>query len=151
MRLRVPEKRGDALWFAKAMAGLEQMDGLLSVQAAPTTANLILEFENGEGLDERLARIGLFDYKPNPPPRPSAAARINFRLTRLDRLLKTAGTSDNDLRSLLLLFMLILAGIQIMRGKVMVPAVSLLWYSLELVNGAVARGSVDTENADGED
>ena len=151
VRLRVPDKFGDAPWFAEAESRLTQLGPVSAVQVHPVTASLILEVDPSADLDSLLAGNDLFDYQANPPPIPGAAAQVKLGLSKVDRLLKSASNDSQDLRSLMFLLILILAGVQMARGKIMVPALSLLWYAMELVLGA--RASKDkalTETSDEE-
>lgn len=133
MRLRVPEKRGEPEWFGQAAASLERLDWVDRVETGPLSASLILYGDATGDLNERLAQIDVFQFQPQAPRVPPATEQIKHGLARIDRALQSPDDGRTNLRSLLFLLMLILAGVQMARGQVMVPAVSLLWYAMQLV------------------
>jgi len=133
VRLRVPEKKGDAGWFRDAALALERLDWVDAVETRPASASLAIRCLSTDGVEARLERSGQFRFQADPPPLPTVDQQVRIGMERLDRLLRDSASEEANLRSLLFLVMLILAGIQMTRGQVMVPAVSLLWYAMELV------------------
>jgi hypothetical protein len=135
VRLRVLEKIGDPEWFAGAADDLARLDWVDRVSTGPASASLILHCANGACLDEGLSRTGVFEFQARAPTLPPAVLQVKNELSRIDRALERSA-GETNLRSLLFLLMLVLAGIQMARGRIMVPAISLLWFALDLVLGA---------------
>ena len=138
VRLRIPQMRGDTEWFAETAAALESLDWVDRVETGPISSSLILFCDATERLDDHLSKVDVFEFQREVPKVPPAAEQMKNGLSRIDRALHTSSLGDINLRSLLFLLMLVLAGVQMVRGKVMAPAISLLWYAMELVLGAGA-------------
>lgn len=145
VRLRVPDKRADTAWFSEAAARLEEMDWVSRIETGPVSASLVLHCDIADNLDERLSTTGVFEFQAQAPAVPPATEQLKAGVSDLDRALRESGAGDTNLRSLLFLLMLILAGVQMARGQVMVPAISLLWYAMELVLGARAQPPVEID------
>jgi len=151
VRLRVPEKRGDEEWFVQTAVALGRLSWVDRVETAAVSASLILHCGDSDRLDECLSQTGVLMFLGNPPRVPSAAEQVKSGVARLDRALQSGAPGNTDLRSLLFLLMLVLAGVQMARGQVLVPAISLVWYAMELALGAQARQRPEAEvEPDGE-
>ncbi|MGB5622498.1 MAG: hypothetical protein WBN65_08395 [Gammaproteobacteria bacterium] len=134
MRLRLPAMRGDDPYFHSLReALLEQAPGA-EVSVSPGTASLLVEDTGLRPRDlARLAREhGWFTLIRKPgtrPDRPTSSARLT------DLLDASRATPS------LVAILVALAILQVARGQVMVPALSLLWIAFELVRrqGAWSR------------
>lgn len=145
VRLRVPDKRADTAWFSETADKLEKVDWINQVDTGPASASLVLHCDTAHDLDERLSSTSVFEFQSRAPVVPPATEQIKAGLSRIDRALRKAGGGDNNLRSLLFLLMVILASVQMARGQIMVPAISLLWYAMELVLGARPQPQAETD------
>ncbi|NGP51951.1 hypothetical protein [Thioalkalivibrio sp. XN8] len=111
-RIRIPEMRGDAEWFEAVRAGIAAYPGISRVSASPAGASLLVE-----GHDLAVRRIGSlaetqgwFRLEP-PAPEPARARRGTDALVPV---------------------LVLLALVQAVRGQIMVPALTLLWYAARL-------------------
>jgi hypothetical protein len=120
LRLRVPERRGDAPWFAATRKALAGFPGVLRVTANPDTGSFLIR-----GKDLALRRIPEI-----------AEDRGWFALSGPDRSRRPAGDALAGLAPVFFG----LAALQAARGQIMVPALSLLWYALEIVRWEELRG-----------
>jgi hypothetical protein len=134
MRLRLPAMRGDDPYFHRLReALLEQAPGA-EVSVSPRTASILVEDAELRPRDlARLAREhGWFTLVGKP-----AAGR--------DRPPLSSGITDvldaSRATPSLVAILVALAILQVARGQVMVPALSLLWFAFELVRrqGAWSR------------
>jgi hypothetical protein len=135
MRLRLPAMRGDDPYFHRLReALLEQAPGA-AVSVSPRTAGVLIEDTELRPRDlARLAREhGWFTMvskhgadRQRPPPLAAG----------LTDLLGASGATQS-----LAAILVALAILQVARGQVMVPALTLLWFAFELVRrqGAWSR------------
>ena len=137
LRLRVPGRRGDETYFERARDHLESLDGVKTLRVNPLTGSIIIEHDNLsiDALHDSAGRAGLFELQQDnvtrEPAAPSSPAMTVFGVTGLSRLLPSMG----ETRNLLALVLVAMALLQLYRGRVMVPAMSLLWYAFELSRG----------------
>ncbi len=121
-RLRLPHMRGDSAFFDRLRHDLAEHTKGANVTVNSTTGSVLLR---GERLSIAEIRAfgkerGWFDLierKPqtdDPPPTGASGDSVNSRSVRY---------------ALTGLFML-LAAVQVMRGQILVPATSFLWYAL---------------------
>lgn len=136
LRLRVPERCGDTEWFEQAASYLRPLAWVDEVETGALSGSLVLHVADSAMAEHELSGLDLFAFAPQPPALPSTAQQLKSGLVRVNRAMKQSSSGGADLRSLLLVAMLLLAGAQMLRGQIMVPAISLLWYALELVLGA---------------
>ena len=120
LRLRVAERRGDGPWFATTRKSLAAFPGVSRVTANPDTGTFLVR-----GKDLALRRIpeiaedrGWFALAGPAAPRLPAGDAL-------------AGLAPVFFG---------LAVLQAARGQIMVPALSLLWYALEIVRWEEIRG-----------
>ncbi|MGB5539497.1 MAG: HMA2 domain-containing protein [Gammaproteobacteria bacterium] len=134
LRIGVPGRRGDTGYFDRARSHLEQLDGVESLRVNPLTGSIIIEHDNLsiEALHESALRAGLFELRRDTaiPDRaaPPDPAMTSPGTSGLFGLMPSAG----DTRNIVVLVLVVMALLQLSRGRVMVPAMSLLWYAFEL-------------------
>jgi hypothetical protein len=136
VRLRVVGQRRNPGWFAEAASVLGQLDWIDRVETNVHSCSLTLHCIDADCMDENLAQSGVFKFQAQAPQVASAVDQIQIGLSRIDRTLQSKSSANTNLRSLLFLLILVLAGVQMVRGQVMVPAISLLWYAIDLVMNA---------------
>jgi hypothetical protein len=126
-RLRITERRGDAVFFASVATGLSTIAGVYKVEVRPLTGSLLIQ--HGPPLERiavaaqqaRLFAIG--DATSVPPPTASA---------------------EFDPKPVIGLGLGALALWQLTEGKILPPAITLAWYAAALA-GLLSNG----ETADG--
>jgi hypothetical protein len=121
-RLRIAERRGDSVFFASLATGLSAIAGVSHVEVRPLTGSILVEHAGP------LARIGtaaarerlfvLSDVHPAPVPTPAMPI---------------------DPRKAVAAGLGIFALWQLLRGRVLPPAITLAWYAAVLA-GVVSEG-----------
>ena len=131
LRLKVPACRGNAGYFQEAVGVLAEMPGVSHVQANPVTASiLLLHSLEVANIGEFAEQHQLFRLDPEPSIGLPAAARVSAELRKIDHTLFEATRGQTDFRTVAFLVLLALAAHQAVRGNVMAPAVTLVWYAL---------------------
>jgi hypothetical protein len=149
VRLRIPERRHDASWLADLEDRLRDLPGITEVSANPRTAGVLVLFDPAAVPDPipRIEATGLLQVVAPPPLSPTLAG-LRRVAARLDDSLGERSGGSVDLRTLSVISLLVLALYQAMRGRLLAPAVSLLWYAFELLRfmppDADAPGASDT-------
>lgn len=140
-RLRLPEARGDASYFAALEEWLASLDEVQSARGDYRTGGLLLLHTESslESVAERASAAGWFHLESPQETPLSGMAEVNALLSRFDARLRNASREELDLRALLFLTLMALAVRQILRGQIMAPAVTLLWYAQGLLNGIPVR------------
>src|SRR5215813_9688636 len=138
LRIKVPDKRRDAAFFATAAERLAAWDSVDRVETNPLTASILIHFSDAERLfREAVAKNDLFDidftaaFEQKPEPGVAAAAVRSFEAA--DIAVQRWTDKHIDMRGVL--FLLLLAGgvFQLLRGRLATPAPTLLWYAGDLV------------------
>lgn len=134
-RLRIAEERGDTAYFSSLANWLMGLDGVRVVRADPRTGGVLilhpqrsLEDLRDRAREERWFRLEDLDEAPIPGLR-----GVEDRLRFIDQGLSRISRGEIDLRAVLFLVLVGLAGRQVWNGQVMVPAVTLLWYARDLL------------------
>jgi hypothetical protein len=129
-RLRVPSRRGDADYFAALVACLAEYPEVEEARADPRTAGILVLHRGEEAaiLDLACTRklISLTDPHPDPVPAPEASQ-------------SAAPRDPGAMNDLLAAALLVLGGVQVLRGRTLGPASELLWNTYALAS--VLRGS----------
>jgi hypothetical protein len=149
VRLRIPGRRHDASWLADLEGRLRDLPGITEVSANPSTAGVLILFDPAAVPDPipRIEATGLLQVIAPPPLSPTLAG-LSRVAARLDDSLGERSGGSVDLRTLSVISLLVLAMYQAMRGRLLAPAISLLWYAFELLRfippDADAPGASDT-------
>jgi hypothetical protein len=127
-RLRVPERRGDAEFFAALAARLAELEGVHDVRARALTAGLLIEHEGAfEPIAEQARGAGLFVLEePSADEEPAGPA--------LPALAGVFGA---------------LALLQLLRSRVLPPAITLLWYAASLAHPQAPSASAASTRSQG--
>lgn len=134
LRLRVEARRGDREWLDRLALDLAQVEGVRGVETNASTASLLVRHDGPTGaLLERIRGLGLVRLDTLEPSEPPMRERLAGRLARLDRDLARATRGELDLEGAALLGLLLLALVQAARGRLVGPALSLLWYARGLI------------------
>lgn len=114
-RLRLAERRGDAVFFASVANGLLSLPGVFDVETRPLTGSvLIAHFNPLDELGDAARTSGLFDLRSSPVA-PTLDLKVEF-----------------DPKLIVAFALAGLALWQISRDKVVPPALTLLWYASSL-------------------
>jgi hypothetical protein len=135
IRLRVPGLRYDDEGLARLSADLGRLAGVRGVRTDARTATALLSVDPTPAGDPlgRVAASGLLTLSPLRPPLSPGLSALRRASDRADQGIATLTGGLGDLRTLLVLALVVLALRQWSRGQVMIPAMSLLMYALDLV------------------
>jgi hypothetical protein len=138
LRIKVPEKRRDKVFFDAVAERLAAWDSVEGVETNPLTASILIHFSDPEGLFlEAAAKNDLFDidfdaaFGDSSEPVVTRAAVRSFQTA--DNALRHWTKNEIDMRGVL--FVLLLAGgvFQLLRRRLDTPAPTLLWYAGDLM------------------
>ena len=138
LRVRVPDRRRDAGYFAGAAAHLAACPGITAVEANIRTGSLLISHTVDAAAVDGYARAGkLFamaaapaaDATATPPSEQWFAA-----IASANRHFAAASGGRGDLRTMLAALFLVMAIVQAARGRIAVPAISALWYALRALS-----------------
>lgn len=125
VRLRVPQRRGEADWFADTVLELAMARGVKAAKGDHRLGSLLIVHEAPlEQIAATARRRGLFDLVDLEPAIEPLTLRAGSELAGLEAGMR-ALTGGTDGRSLLFAFLLVSALIQLARGAVLPPALTL--------------------------
>lgn len=135
LRLRIPEKRMNQIYFDNLKAQALEFGGVEHVSVDPLTGSLLIRHVLADEELTTLLQTDLeLDLEPAPVPvGRDALASLGASINTVDHRLKRATGGATDLRVLLFMLLVGMAIRQILRGQVMIPAAALLWNAFELV------------------
>jgi hypothetical protein len=118
-RLRIPERRGDPVFFASLASGLSTLQGVKKVDVSPLTGSILIHHDVPfEGLAKAAEDVRLFGLATVTAGTPLSAAAI--------------AALPLDVRMIAALGFGALALLQIGRGNVLPQAATLAWYAATL-------------------
>lgn len=129
----LPDKRRDADWLSETASRLEQVPGVEQVEVSAVSGSLLIRHHAGAELKERLVESGLFRIIDRPFSSPPIIDRVTDSIDRSNRVLERRTGGRVNLQTLLILVLIGLAIVQTLRGRFMMPAVSLLLFAAQLV------------------
>lgn len=129
LRLRLPAMRGDAGFFDRLRADFDAALPDHEIVVSVTTGSVLIT-----GAECPFAEVGRIGRE-----------RGWFELGDVESGGRTGPPSASapgyDARSTTILLLLLLASVQILRGQVLVPATSLLWYAYAIAAGFLPNSS----------
>jgi hypothetical protein len=124
-RMRVPERRGDTRYFETVREGLCRLDGVGPVEINPTTGSILVwhatPFDDVSGRAQQ-SRLFAVDRSLTAAPPAASSSELGPSIR------SPFGPLANP-RLAAFALLLGLGLIQLLRGQVMPPAISLLWYA----------------------
>ncbi|WP_193407095.1 hypothetical protein [Methyloceanibacter methanicus] len=135
-RLRIPARRGDAVFFAAIASGLSTLQGVLRADVTPLTGSIVIHHELPLERIAKAARdVQLFALDP----------------TRVGRVTAPAEVLSLDPNVLAALGFGALALLQVSRGQILPQAVTLAWYAAALADWLQPPGPIEEAGGDGGD
>lgn len=134
VRLKIPEKRSDQSFFEALAERLKECTGVTEVNVNGRTGSLLIR--HSVALAEIIAfaeENDLFTLGSRLKWRDNLAHQTRAHLRALDKRITRLSEGSLDLRSLLILTLLGLTLTQVLRGQVLPPASTLLWYAARLL------------------
>lgn len=134
LRLRLPDHKGDALFFATLAESVRALPGISGVRPNPLVASVVIEHELEESgqLDAMLGRLGLELIDGEPPAVPPLEVLLGGA-AELERGLRGITGNGADLRTLGFLALATAALVQVFRGNTLSAASSLIWHATDLL------------------
>jgi hypothetical protein len=137
-RVRVEERRHDAVYFAHVAEQLRQCPSVVDVTVTPVTGSVLILHEgtDRDTIAGYAKAFELFDLVLPAARAPEAELLpdqiVLERLHRVDRWMRQQSDGGADLRSMALIALLAGAVWQLARGQVLPAGATLLWYALAL-------------------
>lgn len=135
VRIKVPSKLGDTEYFANIYENLITFPAIEELRVNPVAGSLIIYHSDSSlvplkqfAQEKQLFLLEEIDYQPE-----ALLQRASTRLGSIDSGLKKLTSGDIDLRSAIFIVLMALAIRQLLKGRVMGPASTLLWQALGLV------------------
>ena len=129
LRIKVPSKRSDAVYFAGIQDELSGCPGVLKVEVNALTGSVLLVHA---GEPDTVGRFGeerdLFRLAAAPPS-PPLRERVSDSVARLNGGISLLLGGPVDWRTCAVLGLVGLGLVQLARGQILAPAVTLLWYA----------------------
>jgi hypothetical protein len=141
LRIRVPARRGNVEYFAALARHLSALPGVERLEANHRTAGVLVVHDPGTTAERILNDAqhgGLLTLHGAPGHTLTAAEKAGLGLQGLDSGLRNMTRGDLDARSLILGAFVTMGVVQLTRGHVMGPAVTLFWYAYQII--ASSRG-----------
>jgi hypothetical protein len=129
-RLKVPSCRGDAAYFVNTADRLAGCEGVSRVSGTAATGSLLIRHSAPIADVAAFALAGgLFTLPRTEVTLPPLADEVVARVRQADQALSAASAGEFNLGSLLFTLLLGLAVWQLLQGRVLAPALSLLWWA----------------------
>jgi hypothetical protein len=134
LRLRVPEHKGDALYFATLTESVRSLPGVFGARPNPRVGSLLIEHDDVEEgrIEALLGGLGLDLADGEPPTEPPLQILTNG-FAALERELRGVTGNAADLRTLGFVALATAGLVQVARGNAFAAASSLLWHAVELL------------------
>lgn len=136
MRFKVPDRRGDIAFFSHLSECLSLCPGISSTNINARTGSVVLSYIPALGIqdivDYALDRLSLDLQPPTEIIKHSIADSAGSGLSSLDKGLASVSAGLIDVRSILLLMLVVLAVRQFRQGHLAGPVSSLLLSALDI-------------------
>lgn len=133
LRIRLPEHRNEPDFFNNLAAQIEQLEGVEIVRIDALTTSILIEHRmHADDLRASLAADVGLELSPHPRSTRYSLAPVTATLSAINKRLRNASDGSTDLQAILFVVVVAMAIRQIIKGQIMVPAISLLWYAFEL-------------------
>lgn len=129
MRLRIPGRRGDAHYFEQFSDTCGRVDGVSTVRANPGTASVMVEFAGSEGQFLEQLQEGCDVRIDQPVPR--GRSRNVPRTAGAENSVHLVAGRDINPMFMTAAALATLGVIQLARGKILAPSVTLMWYAVD--------------------
>ena len=145
LRIKVPEKRRDTVFFETVANRLATWDSIERVETNPLTASILIHFSDPQRLFlEAVAKNDLFNidfeiaFDSSSEPMVTPAAVQSFET--VDETLRRWTKNRIDIRGVLFILLLASGMLQLLRRRLDTPAPTLLWYAGDLIGLWSDRG-----------
>ncbi len=134
VRVRIPERKGDAAYFMRVERDLSACERVMYVEANPLTASILLRYHGtNDDLRRDAINLGLFAVEEAPPPVNPALTAATERIDQLDRFLQRSSNGSFDLLEVAFVGLIGASIVQVLRGQALGPASTLLAHALAIL------------------
>ncbi|MHC1743835.1 MAG: HMA2 domain-containing protein [Syntrophobacteraceae bacterium] len=146
VRLRIPSRKGDAPYFARIRAQLEQIALISRVETSALTGSVLLFCRDSSERTIELLRSGdVVAIAERPPVRRPLATRTVESFRGIDAWVERSTGGELDLPGLALVGLVVAGVYQIVRGNFAAPAwYTAFWYAASIALKAAPK---DENNA----
>lgn len=129
VRVRVPHRKGDAAFFDGMASRLAEIPAVTAVVTNPLTGSVLVHFT---GDIEALAISAMALLELSPPPAQPIMQRVRGEVANVDMTIRRLTNGELDARSVMFCGLLAFSAVQLLRGNILAPAATMLWYTAEL-------------------
>jgi len=134
VRVRIPERKGDAAYFMRVERDLSACERVIYVEANPLTASILLRYTGAnDDLRRDAINLGLFAIEEIPPSVNPVLTATSERIDQLDRFLQRSSNGSFDLLEVAFVGLIGASIVQVLRGQALGPASTLLAHALTIL------------------
>ncbi|SDF93272.1 hypothetical protein SAMN05216241_103220 [Limimonas halophila] len=132
--MRVPARRGDAAFFRTVEDTFDLCPDVEVAEANARTGSVLIHHTaDADTVWHFAAKQGLFVREGAGEAAGGATNRLVADARRIDSWFKDTSDGDFDLATVISVSLLGLAVVQVLRGQIMAPAITLAWYGGMLI------------------
>jgi hypothetical protein len=133
-RIRIPGRRGDSGFFSRAAEELAACGGISSAIANPVTGSILVWHTcDITEVAQHAAGRGLFVLIGTEPTELPLTDKLLERISDADLEVRRLSGGEIDLGSIAFLTLLSIGLVQLLRGNVVAPAITLLFYAASTI------------------
>jgi hypothetical protein len=134
VRVRIPERKGDAAYFMRVERNLSACERVIYVEANPLTASILLRYTGAnDDLRRDAINLGLFAIEEIPPSVNPVLTATSERIDQLNRFLQRSSNGSFDLLEVAFVGLIGASIVQVLRGQALGPASTLLAHALTIL------------------
>ena len=135
-RIRVPSERRNSAFFRRVVEELSQCETVSKIEAKPLSGGVLVHYQGDfDVIADWAVRKDLFTLVDQPVRNSGMLDRLDSEMDVIDRRINAITAGEANLASLVFLGLLMVAAVQLLRGNIMGPAMTMAWYA---VNAALA-------------
>lgn len=136
-RFKIPSRRRDVEYFHDLREALLDTGGVEQVQANPLTASVLVLYDTEQvdlnDLTAQLQTANQFEISDRPMDTQTVWEKAVVGVGNIDQQLKEITSGQIDFKSLLFVMLVMMAVRQLQQGVVFAPAITLIWYALQML------------------
>lgn len=134
IRLKVPSKKKDNVFFASLSENIPAIEGVLSVETTPLTGSVLISHSSDpDRIIQTFVSGGVVRIENSQSGRPHLQERVSEVFNGINLALRDASGNELDLGGSVFLTLLAFGGYQIIRGNITaIPWYAAGWYALNI-------------------
>ena len=134
IRVRIPERKGDADYFSLLKGHLAGMKGMETCELNPITGSLLITLaEDGEEVGQFALRSGLFRLEGSPPSPPGLSNQVKQNFNEWNDKVRSFTGGSMNLGDIAFLSLMGIGIYQISLGEFLAPAwYTAFWYAMNI-------------------